>query len=298
MKSSTLSATRKLAGVSLGPPYTGPFILKGESSPRQFHPVKPGGKSSHVLLSAGPFVGPGQSAVGDIATLNDITEPWRQVRLLMQEAVRAERRRMAGDIHDMLCQDLQALLLQLKMTEEELPAEAENARLYMRRAQDLAHDVLIEARRTMWAFTHESVNAKDPAIALARRAKQLFADTSVKLGLSLQKGTRPMSPEMRSGLFRIGKEALTNVRKHAQATKVRLELVYRRRQVQLAVEDDGCGIMRAAVPTVESGYGLTSMRQRAERMGGKLVVESQPNRGTRVVALVPFPSQDAPRVCA
>ena len=298
MKSSPLSATRKLAGVSLGPPYAGPFVLKGESmSPRQFHPVKPRGRSAHVLLSAGPSVGPGQSAVGDIATLND-TEPWRQVRLLMKEAVRAERRRMAGDIHDMLCQDLHALLLHLAMTEEELPAEAENARLYMRRAQGLAHDVLIEARRTMWAFTHESVNARDPAIALARRAKQLFADTSVKLGFSLQKGTRPMSPEMRSGLFRIGKEALTNVRKHAQATKVRLELVYRRRQVQLAVKDDGRGFISAAVPTVESGYGLTSMRQRAERMGGKLVVESQPNRGTRVVALVPFPSQDAPRLCA
>jgi signal transduction histidine kinase len=304
MKSSRPSAMRKPAGVTLGEPHTDLFVLdKRGAATAGKHKARlltlfPNTKSrkrasGRRVPGSGSSLGPDQTGIEVLATINSVTRPSRQGLLLAQEAVGLERRRMAADVHDTLCQDLHALLLLLQMSEEELPPRAGNARLYMHRAQDVAREVLVEARRTMWAFTHESVAANDPGIALARRAKHLFADTSVKLRLSLPKGTKSMSPQMRSGLYRIGKEALTNVRKHAQATRVRLEIVYERRQVKLAVEDDGCGFEGAAAPSLQNGYGMTSMRQRAERMGGKLMVQSRLNFGTRVVALVPFAMQDA-----
>jgi signal transduction histidine kinase len=83
---------------------------------------------------------------------------------------------------------------------------------------------------------------------------------------------------------------LANVLKHANATTVHLELAYQKRQVQLCVVDDGHGFAGAPVPSARRGWGLNNMRKRAERMGGKLVVNSLPGQGTRVMAALPLGS--------
>jgi signal transduction histidine kinase len=87
-------------------------------------------------------------------------------------------------------------------------------------------------------------------------------------------------------LFRIAQEALTNVARHAAARRAAVEFREEGRSVVLTIEDDGTGFEEKA-ERLQTGYGLTAMRERAEAVGGTLEVRSEKGRGTRVTAKVP-----------
>jgi signal transduction histidine kinase len=89
---------------------------------------------------------------------------------------------------------------------------------------------------------------------------------------------------MEAELFRIAQEALTNVRKHAQARRVEVQLRRRGRGVALTVKDDGAGAERIE----PRGHGLMGMRERARLLGGRLEVHSRPGQGTTITARLPL----------
>jgi signal transduction histidine kinase len=140
----------------------------------------------------------------------------------------------------------------------------------------------------MWTLSHESLENEDLAPALSFLAQQFFAGTPVKLKLSLQPETGALPLELRRELLRIAREALANVLKHSNATRVHLDLLYQKREVQLRIFDDGHGFVGDPRPGASHGAGLNNMRKRAERMGGKLIINSLPGQGTRLIAALPF----------
>ena len=93
-------------------------------------------------------------------------------------------------------------------------------------------------------------------------------------------------PAVAAELYRIGEEALTNVMRHAGASHVLVNLEVAAATARLVIEDDGAGIDTSE--GVSPGFGLLGMRERAERLGGRLVLESDPGSGTRVEATIPF----------
>jgi signal transduction histidine kinase len=98
---------------------------------------------------------------------------------------------------------------------------------------------------------------------------------------------RPLPGDLEAHLLRIGQEALTNVLKHARATNVLMELDYTDCEVRLHIQDDGQGFDSEAGQG--EGVGLTGMKERAEQMGVRLVVQSSPGNGTSVTLAVPVP---------
>jgi signal transduction histidine kinase len=258
--------------------------------------VRPGAGSYDILFSAAPITSD-QEVIGMIATLADITRHKEEELHLREHAVSKERDRMAADLHDTLCQSLSAIVLLLDAAEHEVSDNSERARCHLHCAHKVALEGLEEARRTMWTLSHESLEKEDLAPALSFIARQLFDGTPVKLQLCLQPETGTLSSELRRELLRIGREALANVLKHSNATKVHLDLVYQKREVQLCVFDDGHGFVGDPQPSPSHGSGLKNMRKRAERMGGTLVVKSLPGQGTRVVAALPLSSSSVDRHC-
>jgi signal transduction histidine kinase len=249
--------------------------------------VRPGDGSSDVLFSAAPITSD-QKVIGMIATLVDITQHNDEELQLREDAVSNERDRMAADLHDTLCQNLNAIMLMLNAAEHELADEPERARRHFRCAHEMAVESLADARRTMWTLSHESLENEDLAPALSFLARQFFAGTPVELKLSLQPESGALPLELRRELLRIAREALANVLKHSNATRVHLDLVYLNREVQFCIFDDGHGFVGDPSHGVSHGAGLTNMRKRAERMGGKLIVNSLPGQGTRLIAALPF----------
>ena len=263
--------------------------LRGEiTNGQECRLVRPGG-GYDVLFSAVPITS-GHEVVSMIATLADITQHQEEELLQRERAVSKERERMAADLHDTLCQSWNAIVLLLDAAELEFSDDAEKARRHFHRAHQIALESLAEVRRTMWTLSHESLEKEDLAPGLSFIAQQLFAGTPVKLKLCLQPETGSLSLELRRELLRIGREALANVLRHSNATKVHLDLAYQKREVQLCVFDDGDGFASGPRPSTSHGSGLNNMRKRAERMGGRLVINSLPGRGTRLIAALPLSS--------
>jgi signal transduction histidine kinase len=103
---------------------------------------------------------------------------------------------------------------------------------------------------------------------------------------------RPVGPAAEAELLRIGTEAVSNAVRHGGAHRIEVELGVTRRLAVLQVRDDGSGFdpRRVAVAVDGSGFGLTGMRERAERLGGRLTVVSTPGEGTCIEARVPTSS--------
>jgi signal transduction histidine kinase len=246
------------------------------------------GDSHEVLFGAYPIKGTDSRTMGVLASLVDITERNRRELTARADAVLDERSRMAADIHDTLIQGLNAILLQLEAVEAELVEQPVQARQRLRRLRDFARENLVEARRSIWSLSG-NCSDEDPAVALAFVAHKLFQGIPIQVELNLEKGGCKLNPQLRLGILRIGKEALTNVLKHARATTVKIELSYDDRFVRLSIFDNGRGFVAAPTSGNQRGFGLFGLRTRAESIGGRLMLQSRPGRGTQVVATIPLP---------
>ena len=255
---------------------------------RECHMVRSDNSSYDILFSASPIKNTCRRTVGSIATLTDITEHKRKELVLREQMVLQERGRIAAEMHDTVVQSLNAIVVQLEAAEEEYLEDPEHARQRLRRVREVARESLADIRRSMWTLSGESFENEDPAAALAFFAQKVFADTSVHLELRLEEAACGLTPKMGLGLLRIGKEALVNVWKHAQATKVRVELNYGKQDVRLSVLDNGQGFLSVPLSSTQRGFGLFGFQRRADSLGGKVVVHSRPRRGTRVVATIPL----------
>jgi signal transduction histidine kinase len=203
------------------------------------------------------------------------------------EASELERRRWARELHDDSLQELAAIKLRLgglaRTEPEDIPAAV---------ARAVAHvDASIAAMRSL--ITDMRPAALDqlgvgPALeALVERASVL-SGTPIALHADLryEAGDRAdrLPPELETTIYRVVQEALTNVAKHAEATRVNVTVVEQDGAVEIAVTDDGNGFSSDAA---SEGFGLIGMRERVRLVGGRHDIESAPGAGTTVHAWMP-----------
>jgi PAS domain S-box-containing protein len=213
---------------------------------------------------------------------NDVTERVRTEEILA-EIRRAERRRIARDLHDIVLQDLSGALQSLRLTD--LTAKGSG------RALDLGEELEALARATsglrsaIYDLRHEGEQPLVKSIAsLVDLNRQLMPGREVTLSVDegLPEGLpRRMSVE----LLRVVQEALANARRHSGAERVEVRLRGEGSGTIVAeVRDDGCGFDR---DSVRAGVGLSAMRERAAGLGGSIEIDGRPGAGTRVVLRVP-----------
>ncbi len=209
---------------------------------------------------------------------------------LGQMAVVEERYRLSREFHDGLAQTLGYLGLQAERLESLLETgQVETA--------VTEFDEMRRSIRAAYADVREAIDGlrlkvEDPG-QLAERLAEYTAEFARQTGLQVQFTAVPdnisVEPEIALQLLRIAQEALTNVRKHAQAQCIEISLRASNDQLELAVLDDGHGFPDTLpVDRDYHSYGLDSMRERAEQAGGTLTVSTQPGQGTRIAAVVPL----------
>ncbi|MGE3269333.1 MAG: response regulator [Chloroflexota bacterium] len=200
-----------------------------------------------------------------------------------------ERNRLAREVHDTLAQGLTAITLQLEAAERLMPAGAEANRL-VGEARALARRSLAEARRAVWGLAPSPLDGRTLGEALSDEVARFGQRASLAAAFTARGEIPALPGEMAAAVLRVVLEALHNVEKHAQASRVRVELEYRRAggagQLQFLVADDGVGFdpssPSADLRTEGGGFGLTSMQERMRLIGGRLEVESAPGWGARV----------------
>jgi signal transduction histidine kinase len=197
-------------------------------------------------------------------------------------AQEAERRRLADDIHDGITQRLVSLAFHLDAAADAVPRDTGTAARELARARELTDLTMDEAHAAIAGLRPpvlDDLGLADGLTSLARSIAQLPV-TVVGTGCQL--------PEhVMIALYRIAQEALQNVIKHAQATEAEVELRCDASGVLLRVSDDGRGFDTGTRPDTRTSYGLRSMSERAELIGGRLTVSSRPGIGTTVTVTVP-----------
>ena len=204
-----------------------------------------------------------------------------------QAAVLDERNRIAREVHDTVAQAFTAILLELRVAQRIAGERPEEARELMQHVVQLAQQGLADARRCAWSLQPGAREYGDLVAALSKIVRRAPSGVDSEIELHVRGTPRPLAPEVGLNLARIAEEALGNALRHGQARMVWLELAFGDDRILLRVQDDGVGF-DAARPEA-NGFGLESMRQRAELLGGEAVITSQPGSGTTVAVSVPAP---------
>lgn len=190
-----------------------------------------------------------------------------------------ERRRLAHEIHDTLAQGLTGIITQLQAAQR----AGRGADPHVEQALQLARSSLAEARRSVRALAPEQLATARLPEALKTLTDRWSEDSGTAVRLEVTGDPVSLSPAIEVTLFRVAQESLTNIAKHAAASRVGVTLSYAGPEVLLDVRDDGQGFAEAN----GDGFGLTSMRQRTRGVGGQVEVESTPGKGTSISARVP-----------
>jgi len=205
------------------------------------------------------------------------------------EAEDSERQRLARELHDQVGQNLTALGINLNIVRTQMPVEA--ATLVSPRLDDslsLVEETAERIRGVMANLRPPLLDDYGLVAALHWYGAQFAMRTGIDLHVDGEEPAPRLAVPVENALFRIAQEALNNVAKHAQAVQVTVEVAVEDGIVRLVVADDGVGFdpRRAGAPDGRQGWGLLTMAERAEAIGGRCRVESCPGRGTRVTAEV------------
>ncbi len=205
-------------------------------------------------------------------------------------AVLAERNRIAREIHDTLAQGYVGISVQLEVLAELLrQKKVEAAAKHLDTTRGYVREGLAEARQSIWALRSQDQGEQTLPVQL-RRVTEHAGGHGVEASFSLYGAYRPLPTETEREFLRVGQEAIHNVKKHAGAKHLWVQLEYGQTEVALEVRDDGRGFAAGEGATSPPGhYGLTGMRERAEAIGGVLEVTSEPEGGTAVRLRAPAP---------
>ena len=203
-------------------------------------------------------------------------------------AVIAERNRIAREIHDTMAQGFAGISVQLEVLNDRLQNTPLNLRRHLDLARGLVRSSLEEARRSVWNLRAHALEEAGLGDALARLGQQLTEGGNVTLEVRVDGAPRTLPVDVENNLLRIGQEAITNVVRHAGATRVSLSLSYLTDLVRLVVSDDGRGFDPDRVrPSAQGGLGLSGIRERAEAMHAILIIHTNSTGGTRLELDVP-----------
>jgi two-component system nitrate/nitrite sensor histidine kinase NarX len=203
-----------------------------------------------------------------------------------QFTIVAERDRIARELHDSIAQVLGVIHLRLRSLEPQVrDAAGKEAATEIADLAEIADEAYKDVREAILGLRESVTSAEGLEGALGEYLRKYSRQTGIKTTLRCDDDARrALTPHSEVQLLRVVQEALTNVRKHAGAHLAAVSLSADEGVVTLAVVDDGSGFDPSRLEdALDHGFGLASMRERVEQIGGTLAVDTAPGMGTRVV---------------
>ena len=201
-------------------------------------------------------------------------------------ATNEERQRLAREIHDGVAQELVMVGYGIDNALAQLPPEAESAAEELRAVRNEVTRVITELRLSLFELRSEVDRHGGLASAIADYARMVAASSGLRVHFSLDESTARLPAAVEAELLRIAQEAITNARKHAQASNLWISCEVDPPYARVVVSDDGQGIDQQQP---EGRYGLAIMAERAERIRGQLEIRNRHPRGTTVAVALGTP---------
>ncbi|HEY9641441.1 MAG TPA: PAS domain-containing protein [Coleofasciculaceae cyanobacterium] len=202
-------------------------------------------------------------------------------KLAEAASILEERNRMAREIHDTLAQAFTGVLVHTGTISRLVTTHPEAIQPHINTVRELARNGLIEARRSVAALRPQSLKDGNLWTALEQFVSMMRSSTETRLVCEVMGTPYVLPPDTENNLLRIGQEAFTNAIKYAQASEIRIELVYELTSCCLQIKDNGRGF-EANNTILNRGFGLLGMTERAEHIGAQLSIKSQLGQGTEV----------------
>jgi signal transduction histidine kinase len=203
-----------------------------------------------------------------------------------------ERRRISRELHDQTGQHLAALLLGLKTLKNSTENGSSSLHQSLFQLQKLTERLVEEAHHLAWELRPAALDDLGLETAISNYVEKWSERNSISLDFHSGLNKLRLSPHVETAVFRIVQEALTNVLKHAQATRVSVMLEYRYDELLVIVEDNGRGFQPEVPLTIKErgGLGLVGINERVALVGGKLNIESEPGGGATIAIRIPAPA--------
>ena len=201
-----------------------------------------------------------------------------------QQLVKDERNIIANELHDSLAQTLASLRFQVRILDQSLQLVGDFMAFKTIEAVEHALDEATTDLRELIAHCRVPIEQQGLVPAVKRAVEKFRKDTGIHILLQCEEQTLPLPSNIELNAYRIVQEALTNIKKHANAYIVRV-LLSRDDDgnIRILIENDGKGFDQSKIQSSEGEHlGLTIMKERARHLGGELKIESEPDEGTRV----------------
>jgi signal transduction histidine kinase len=216
-----------------------------------------------------------------------------QLRLLSRKVLSAqedERKKISRELHDVIAQNLTGINVCLATLTKEVSIDPEGMERHIARTQQLVDESVNIVHRFARQLRPAVLDDLGLIPALHTFMKQFKAETGIRVGLSTFAAVEQVNGDKRTALFRVAQEALTNVARHANATKVELKIQKVNGDVCMEIIDNGKGFPPRALKN--NRLGLLGMRERLEMVGGTFTLISAPCKGTTICAQVPLSDKE------
>jgi two-component system, NarL family, sensor histidine kinase DegS len=222
-------------------------------------------------------------------------ESAQQTRALGLHIIRAqeeERRRLAREIHDGPTQLLNSVVLRIDVCQRFFDSDLQRLKDELQQLKELVRLSLQDVRKIIFDLRPMALDDLGVVPALRTFLKDYQGRTGIEADFSVFGNDRRYDPAFEIAIFRIVQEALTNVYKHASASRVWVKVeTAGGKEIKVQVKDDGTGFDPAEVKPGVAGtkFGLVAMRERTELLGGHMEIHSAPGRGTKLNLIFPLP---------
>ncbi len=219
--------------------------------------------------------------------LHESHEQLRALSAHLQTVRENERTRIALEVHDELGQALTGLKLDLARLARQPPRARSSPAEKIKPLVARVNATIQTVRRIATELRPGILDNLGLVAAIEWQAAEFQSRSGIRCGAQADPEVAHLSPELNTAFFRIFQETLTNVIRHARATRVEVHLAKQADFVALTVKDNGRGISDAEITSIRS-IGLCGMRERAALFGGQVIIRGQPGHGTTVTVRIPF----------
>lgn len=217
--------------------------------------------------------------------LDGLNQQLREYAVQAEElATTKERNRLAREIHDSLGHFLTVINVQLEAARVVLDSDQQAAYRALEKAQTLVKDGLSEVRRSVAALRASPMEGQPLTTAIERLVEEC-QESGIRCEWKVSGEVRELPARIEHALYRAVQEGLTNVRKHARASSVKVELDYAaENEVSLLIEDNGVGL---DLDKVEDGFGLFGLRERVHLLNGRVSLRGAKSEGASLEVVIP-----------
>lgn len=219
--------------------------------------------------------------------IEELTRSRANLMRVEREAGRLyERQRLARDIHDTLAQHFTSIIMHLAAAKH---SNVGTIQTQVQQAEESAREGLDEIRRIVSDMQPELFEKASLIEAVEELAARWSAENGVQVKMKVTGTPRSLTPSAETALLRISQEAMHNINKHAQAKNVKITFSYMEDLFVMDIADDGQGFEPSKI---KNGFGMKTMRDRAEELGGTLTIESEQGIGTAIAVSIPISGEN------